>query len=71
MKPMYNDPRVLLTDLILWINAIRDWIPDFEQRMINRERRFRLRHTNGKITDERLAIELEAIEQRRAAKASK
>jgi len=68
---MYDDPRVLLTDLILWINAIRDWIPDFEHRMINREKRYRRRHEEGKITRQRLDIELRAIEQRKAAKASK
>lgn len=68
MMPQYDDPRKLLTDLLLWIEAIKDWLPDFETRMANRERRYRLRHAEGKISTERLEIELEAIRQKRAAR---
>jgi hypothetical protein len=71
MMPKYDNPIVLLNDLILWFNAIKDWLPSFHQRMINRERRLRLRHAEGNITDKRLDIELKAIKQRKAAKGTK
>lgn len=69
--PNYNDPRELITDLILWFGAIRDVWPSFETRMINRERRFRLRYAEGKITAERLSIELDAIRQKREDRTGK
>lgn len=69
--PQYTDPRKLLEDLLLWLEAIRSIWPSFENRMANKERRVRLRHQRRKISDEELAIELKAIEQKRAAKASR
>jgi hypothetical protein len=65
MPSPYNNPLQFLSDLLLWIEAIKDFLPDFETRMVNRERRFRLRHAEGKISHERLGIELEAIRQKR------
>ena len=66
-----NKPTNILAtarDIFLFIESLRDWIPDFETRMINREKRFRVRYEKGKISQERLAIELQAIELRRKAR---
>ena len=68
MMPKYDNIFLFLRDIQLWLETIRDWVPDFETRMVNRERRFRRRHLEGKISDERLAIELHAIEQKRATR---
>jgi len=67
-KPSYNNIYTFLRDLQLWMETIRDWVPDFETRMANRERRYRRRHLQGKISTERLNIELKAIEQKRASR---
>ena len=66
-KHPYRDPRVLITDLLGWVDTIRDLWPDLETRLIRRERRKRLKHARGKISDAELAIELEAIQSKRRA----
>ena len=50
------------------IDLVDEFIPDFETRMINRETKWRRRHAEGKISDARLAIELNAIRQKRLAR---
>ena len=66
--PQFDTPFQIITQLLAWADSLRDWFPDFETRMINRERRKRLQHAEGKLTDAELAIELDAIEQKRASR---
>lgn len=67
----YKDPQNLLKDLLLWYELIRTTVrlvrPTFENRMINKEARKRLKHSRGKISDEELQIELDAIAAKRKA----
>lgn len=68
--PPFDNPFTLITALISWADSISDWLPTFEQRMANRERRKRLQHAKGKISDEELEIELKAIQQKLAVRSS-
>jgi hypothetical protein len=65
--PNFKDPITLITAVITWVNTLSDWLPTLHQRMANRERRKRLQHAKGKISDAELEIELEAIRQKLAA----
>ena len=54
--------------LFLIVDALQDLFPSFEQRLANREGRVRRRHQEGKISDERLQVELDIITQKREAR---